>query len=78
VGYHIKIGENCSSTWAIKTTHGGGHGTVLKKSSYSSPSPLVTSAQGFALIAVIRAGLGQDSTGGGGEKIRRGVDLVAG
>jgi hypothetical protein len=27
------------------------------------PSPPVTSTQGFALIAVIRAGLGQDSTG---------------
>jgi hypothetical protein len=64
VGYHIKIGENCSSTWAVRTTDGGGHGTVLKKSSDSSPSPPVTSTQGFALIAVIRAGLGNDSTGG--------------
>jgi hypothetical protein len=74
VGYHIKIGENCSSTLAVRTTQGGGHGTVLKKSSNSSPSPPVTSVQGFALIAVIRVGLGQDSTGG--EKIGRGVHLV--
>jgi hypothetical protein len=76
VGYHIKIGENCSSTWAVRTTEGGGHGTVLKKSSDSSPSLPVTSTQGFTLIVVIRAGLGQDSTRG--EKIGRGVDLVAG
>jgi hypothetical protein len=31
LGYQIKIGENCSSTWAVKTTEEDGHGTVHEK-----------------------------------------------
>jgi hypothetical protein len=31
VGYHIKIGENCSSTRAVRTTEEDGHGTMHEK-----------------------------------------------
>jgi hypothetical protein len=51
-----------------------------ERSQVQPPSPPVTFAPGFALIAVIRAGLGQDSTGGvkrsGGEWIWSGVKLI--
>jgi hypothetical protein len=37
VGYHIKIEENCSSTWVVRTTEDDGHGTVRKRSLGTSP-----------------------------------------
>jgi hypothetical protein len=60
----MKIGDPGTANRSIRCSKCRSDGTVpVERSQVQSPSPPVTSAQGFALIATIRVGLRQESTG---------------
>jgi hypothetical protein len=77
----MKIGDLGTANRSVRCSECRSDGTVPKERSHvQSPSLSVTSAQGFALIMAIRAGLRQDSTRrvkrSKGSGFGRGVKLI--